>query len=258
MKKSPIGKKQIAALWCVLSCVLFLYSTGIYAEYRSGYFVLMGPSPKDIERDFSELTDSCSDFGGIDTCVVVSADIRFPQSFEMFDSVYTSVGILDLGEFDSTGLQNLDTVPTTGYDEHALFTLHHIYAVKTTEEHYAALFYDFEFIGGISRYGFAWAYQSDGTNNVSPTTDTKMSITINTLYKKHAITVVPSVKGLNISWKPFYGLACFEVYNSSGQKGDVIQVDGRNGCFISTVSISKGIYFIKSNVSSTTLPVVRY
>lgn len=258
MTKTTINKRKIAVLYSIISLALFLNISGIYAEYKSGYFVILGPSDDSIERDFSELVDSCSTFDGLDTCVAVSADIVFAGKSGIPDSVCAVVGILDLGEFDSSGLENLDTVPTTGYSDYVILELNHIYAVKTTEEHYAALFYMFQYIGGIDRYGFKWAYQSDGTNNLSPSVDVKWDNQVNTFQNNYHINIVPSSKGMKISWSPFTEKVCFEIYNSSGQKLDFIQEDGRNGGCISNIDLPKGIYFVKSNLASKTLPVVIY
>lgn len=256
MVKPVFNKRKIAVLCSIISLALFLNISGIYAEYKSGYFVILCPSYDSIERDFSELVDSCSTFNGLDTCVVVSADILFPVKSGRPDSVCAVVGILDLGEFDSSGLENLDTVPTTGYSDYIIVELNHIYAVKTTEDHYAALFYMYQYIGGICRLGFKWAYQSSGTNNLSQNVDVKWDNQVNTLQNNYHIKIVPSSKGLKISWSPFTENVCFEIYNSSGQMLDFIQEEGRNGGCISNIYLPKGIYFVKSNLTSKILSAV--
>lgn len=216
-----------------LLVAFFLNVFSIYAEYSCGYFELNYPlTNMPYSMDLSELTDNCSTTGNMpDTCIVISKDIIF--SGEIPDSIYAITGIMDLGEFDSLGWENLDTVPYTGYMESDTLYFNHIYAVKTTEEHYAALFYMFKYIGGNNRYGFKWAYQSDGTNNLSPNTNKKLCIKINILnnFKIKAIPYHGKLKIINI---PSNQNVSFKVYNSAGQILEYINSDCKEGYCIST------------------------
>lgn len=239
----------------ICSILILIMITFLNAEYRSGFFIVPYPCDKDtVGIDFSELVDSCAPEGGFDSCIVLSADLLFPITAGSPESLNAVIGSIDLGEFDSTGLANLDTVPTTGYTMYMTPEMHHIYAVKTTEDHYAALFLMYEYIGGINRFGFQWAYQSDGTNNLDPSVNTEYNKWYNKLQTEQ-IGVSPSSEGIQFSWVPFQGQVHFSLYNSLGQLVGLYTEHGEKGRGIDTRRYTKGIYFIKSNVSPHSITI---
>ncbi len=221
-----------------------------FAEYRSGYFRVPYPCDKDtVGIDFSELTDSCAPEGGFDSCTILSADLLFPITAAAPESLNAVVGIIDLGEFDSTGLTNLDTVPPSGYLMYMTPELNHIYAIKTTEGHYAAMFFAYQYIGGINRHGFTWAYQSDGTNNLDPTFIKTKHNKLNNNISMCNFRVFASSKVIIFTWPPFHGQARFSLYNSLGQIEGAYMEDGEKGSFVKKTLFPGGIYFVKSNIS---------
>lgn len=158
-------------------CTIFLFCsrdvTGpdVNGPYHSGEFVIFTPvteGQNTFPFDFSEADDSCCFYGGC-ICSVLTADAEIVVSRKSnIDTLYSNYGILDLGTFGANGLSQIGKVPSTGYINKIAIQLHHIYAIKTSEGHFGALFYKDIIFGGYDNNIYRWAYQENGSNDLTP------------------------------------------------------------------------------------------
>lgn len=161
----------------IIICTLILFCSrepagpGMNGHYRSGEFEVSTPLPQGetaVPIDFSQADDACR-FYGYSHCSGLTADaeILFSRTSDS-DTLYSSFGILDLGRFGTDGLEKIGKLPLSGYIDKTPLRLYHIYAIKTSEGHYGALFYKEIVYGGYDRNIFRWAYRADGSNDLTP------------------------------------------------------------------------------------------
>ena len=159
----------------IIICTFFLFCskdlTGpdMNGPYHSGEFDILTPITQGtVPIDFSEADDSCR-FSGYSLCPVLTADVEIVISrTSIIDTLYSSYGILDLGTFGTGGLEKIGKLPLSGYINKTPIQLYHIYAIKTSEGHYGAIFYKEIIFGGNDIKIFRWAYQENGSNDLTP------------------------------------------------------------------------------------------
>jgi hypothetical protein len=179
------------------------FNKPVVSDVRSGFWTLLQPSSDSTASivDFSELNKSVNNFQG----KIVARDCYFT-----YDSIIAPYGVFydsaagDLIQsryingktitLDHEGLFYLDSMmklftlqaPQTGYSKSCpiknMPSTNGVYFIKTSENRYAALVKTGQYIGGIDRTYFYWAYQPDsGTklykNNLVQLPDS-LSITV--------------------------------------------------------------------------------
>jgi len=172
-------------------CLLFI---NLHAEFRSGFIIFAYPpiTPENPGKiDFSNLNDSCG-MEGLPDCPIAQVDFTFSQ-----DSLRAMFGMVDLLSQDTTfpnivyppiaeakakidlivlglkivapendyvsalnfqGFTNGENAATTGRS----------YVVKTSENNYALMINYANYLGGLDRFYFYWALQTDGSRNLFP------------------------------------------------------------------------------------------
>jgi hypothetical protein len=173
---------KIRIILTVLFCIITI---DIQAELNSGLLTLTSPpvsSGNPGEIDFSLLNDSCG--REFSPCSVASTDLTFGH-----DNLKSPTGIIDLGFFDSSFVESirliinsdsLKTILDSAFLSHqviapaenyvssypSLENMGHLFAVNTSEGHYAGIINIGNYIGGIDRYNFYWVYQADASRNL--------------------------------------------------------------------------------------------
>lgn len=167
--KKALRMNSTADFFCFLT-IVFCMAVPSHAQYHSGNFsvLITGSTSAPVPFDFSEASDSCS-FSGANLCGVSIADAEIGHStVSVADTLSSIYGILDLGLFDTNGLAQIGQIPTDGYINKTEIKLHHIYAVKTSEGNFGAIFYKEYISGGFDEKFYSWAYQENGSNDLTP------------------------------------------------------------------------------------------
>lgn len=167
----------VSALAAMLSLAVM-----VNAEVRSGFWVHISPSSavNAVKADFSEFTPFCAAFGYANSCSLKVADVDFsffssvkaPGGIRCDSALGAAIQAEDLGRrtitLDREGLFYLDSMmkkrtlaaPATAYAD-SCHPRQSVYFLKTSEGGYAAMIKVGEYIGGIDRTSYYWAYQMD-------------------------------------------------------------------------------------------------
>jgi hypothetical protein len=166
--------RQKAFLLLFLSTV----TTSIIAEVQSGLGILYQPTPQSCV-DFSELRDSCASSTASCACPQPDVGITGMELTSTFgiqaDTVlgaaalqlYQQKGVMISNPgvltqlFDSLLIQRYVFARVNGYAKSVKLG-QGVYFIRTSEGDYAALVIFGQYIGGIDRYYYYWAYQNDG------------------------------------------------------------------------------------------------
>jgi hypothetical protein len=196
--------------------------TSSFAEVRSGFWVSIEPSKDTFYTriDLSELAPFCSRTGGAGLCPQIKADADFSLGATIsapygicHDSIISAAiqsrFITNKNiAMDREGLFYLDSMmkayglqaPQTGYAT-KIAGDKGLYFIRTSENRAAVMIKSGEYIGGLNRIYYYWAYQSD-TGNI--------------LYK-NALYEIPNM--LDIEVDAFSGRpsVSFQLSNSEGK-----------------------------------------
>ena len=156
------------------------FNKPVVSDVRSGFWTLNQPSSDTMftHIDFSELKPFMSPSIAMTDCFFTNDSIIAPYGVfydstagDQIQSRYINGKTITL---DREGLFYLDSMmklftlqaPQTGYSmscptRNALLSKNGVYFIKTSENRYAALVKTGQYIGGIDRTYFYWAYQPD-------------------------------------------------------------------------------------------------
>ncbi len=245
--------------------IVVVIISAINAEYRSGLFLFEGIADSAV-IDFSEITDSCS---GNSDCPVIEPDVEI-AFFPLPSHIKSQYGIIDYGvvdfhfnemgwymypdsieKFTSQGDSLIEalnvTAPQEGYTDSIQGEFRgHLYIMKTSESHYALLLPIAQYYGGINRYQFFWAYQTDSTGVFDPQTPIKIFYNC---IRKDRITIDQSQNHIIISSASLPIIFNAMLYDMRGKV--ITRLGGgsskRKGFF--KIAVPDGIYILKIDTS---------
>jgi hypothetical protein len=164
----------------VAAALFFSVASAASGEVRSGIWTWLRPADSlSWSVDFSEMERFCSGFQGTPKCSLRTADCRFG-----FDSIYAPNGLfydsataaaLETGFIygrtinqDRQGLFYLDSMmkilqikAPSGPFRDKISSLNRVFFVRTSEHRFAVMIMAGQYIGGIERLWYYWAYQPD-------------------------------------------------------------------------------------------------
>jgi hypothetical protein len=176
------GMLFFRAIPAVVTLLSILASAPCGAETRSGFWVHLDPSAiiQNSRADFSELSPFCSGSAPATQCSLKVADVDFewnlsvkaPGGIEADSALGAAIQTDCLSgksiTLDREGLFYLDsmmkkhglTAPVSGYAD-SCPARQSVYFLKTSENLFATLVKVGEYIGGIDREYYYWAYQPE-------------------------------------------------------------------------------------------------
>jgi hypothetical protein len=184
------GMLFFRAIPAVVTLLSILASAPCGAETRSGFWVHLDPSAiiQNSRADFSELSPFCSGSAPATQCSLKVADVDFEWNLSVKAmggiQADSALGAAILSGFLSGKSMTLDrewlfyldsmmkkrglSAPVSGYAD-SCPARQNVYFLKTSENRFATLVKIGEYIGGIDRELFYWAYRPENDGNLYKT-----------------------------------------------------------------------------------------